>query len=99
MMKNWIKFIIISLGLYVAVASVFDARLITDKEVKNFSWSKSLGDISGKNVLKVADNEETKMFDFLAPYYLFIFRNRFFEYQHTQVSNPKHERPFKKNHR
>jgi putative intracellular protease/amidase len=63
--------LIVSLGLYFAVARVFDGKLREYKGDQNFNWSKAPRDISKKTVFIVTDNEGTEMFDLLAPYYLF----------------------------
>jgi putative intracellular protease/amidase len=63
--------IIVSLGIYFAVASVFDGKLQEYTGPQNFDWNQQQPDISKKIVFIVADNEGTEMFDLLAPYYLF----------------------------
>lgn len=79
-MKKNKKILIISIStlllvvifLYFRLQPVFNLnKLPVYKGTNNFAWNKPFYDSSKKNVVIVADNDATEMFDCLAPYYLF----------------------------
>ncbi|MEO7049452.1 MAG: DJ-1/PfpI family protein, partial [Ferruginibacter sp.] len=58
--------------LYYRLEPVFElGKLPVYKGKGNFAWKKPFYDSSKKNVVIIADNDATEMFDCLAPFYLF----------------------------
>ena len=79
-MKKFKKIFIITIStllvagifLYIRLQPVFELnKLPVYKGTSNFAWKKPIYDSSKKNVVIVADNDGTEMFDCLAPFYLF----------------------------
>ena len=79
-MKKYQKIVVISISallvvglfLYYRLQPVFGLdKLPVYKGGNSFAWHKPIYDSSKKNVVIVADNEATEIFDCLAPFYLF----------------------------
>ena len=64
--------LVAAIFLYFCLQPVFELdKLPVYKGESNFAWKKPLYDSSKKNVVIVADNDATEIFDCMAPYYLF----------------------------
>ncbi|MFL5787731.1 MAG: DJ-1/PfpI family protein [Flavisolibacter sp.] len=64
--------LIVAAGLYLVLQPLWElGKLPAYKGSINFKWQYKLQDSSKKNIIIIADNDGTEMFDLMSPFYLF----------------------------